>query len=101
MWKEIRVSICVATVLAIACFGKLMLVDNLILGNDYTLQISFAVSLALFGTIVLAKLVGCLMPLLAKICKLDPAVVASPFITTIIDVLSLIIYCNIVIGLLN
>ncbi|MBQ8505439.1 MAG: magnesium transporter, partial [Clostridia bacterium] len=52
-------------------------------------------------TIVLAKLVGCLMPLLAKICKLDPAVVASPFITTIIDVLSLIIYCNIVIGLLN
>ena len=101
MWKEIRVSICVATVLAIACFGKLMLVDNLILGNDYTLQISFAVSLALFGTIVLAKLIGCLMPLIAKICKLDPAVVASPFITTIIDVLSLIIYCNIVIGLLN
>lgn len=101
MWKEIRVSLCIATVLAIACFGKLMLVDNMILGNDYTLQISFAVSLSLFCTIVLAKLVGCSMPLFAKICKLDPAVVASPFITTIIDVLSLIIYCKIVIILLN
>ncbi len=101
LWKEIRVSLCIATILAITCFGKLLLIDNLLLGNEYLLDTCFAISLALFLTIILAKLIGCLMPLLAKICKLDPAVVASPFITTIIDVLSLIIYCKIVIFLLN
>jgi magnesium transporter len=52
-------------------------------------------------TIVLAKLIGCVLPLIAKKCRLDPAVVASPFITTIVDALALIIYCSISIALLG
>ncbi|MCM1042743.1 MAG: magnesium transporter [Corallococcus sp.] len=100
MWKELRVSALLATTLAIACFGKLMLIDNLIFHYDYTYNLCLIISLALFLTIVLAKIVGCLMPILAKLCKLDPAVVASPFITTIVDVLSLILYCGIATALL-
>ncbi len=93
LWKEIRVAITVALVLAIACFAKLQLIDNLIFGYDYTIKISFVVSLALFATICIAKIVGACLPLLAKKVHLDPAVVANPFITTIVDVISLIIFC--------
>lgn len=100
LWKEIRVSVLLAACLSVVCFGKLYLIDGLAFGNLlgyglYPWYICLAVSAALFATVVIAKLVGCLMPLLAKICKLDPAVVASPFITTIVDALSLIIYCYI------
>ena len=100
IWKEIRVAVIVALVLAIACFGKLMLIDNLIFGYDYTIKISFVVSLSLFATICIAKLVGAILPLIAKKCKLDPAVVANPFITTIVDVISLLIFCLFSISLL-
>ena len=58
------------------------------------------VSLSLFATVVIAKAIGCLMPLLAKTLHLDPAVVASPVITTIVDALSLMIFCAIAINLL-
>lgn len=100
VWKELRVSILLALCLGVACFGKLMLIDGLLLGYPYTWDVCLVVALSLFGTIVLAKLVGCLMPILAKVLKLDPAVVASPFITTIVDVMSLIIYCQIAINVL-
>lgn len=93
LWKEIRVSILLAACVAVVCFGKLYLLDGLAFGYDYKWYICLAVSISLFATIVIAKIVGCLMPLLAKACKLDPAVVASPFITTIVDALSLIIFC--------
>lgn len=93
MWKELRVSLMLAACLSVVCFGKLYLLDGMAFGFDYKWYICLAVSLALFATIVLAKFVGCLMPILAKMCKLDPAVVASPFITTIVDALSLIIFC--------
>jgi len=93
VWKEIRVSVLLGITLSIACFGKLMLIDNLIFGYDYTFKISFVVSLSLFATICIAKLVGAILPLLAKKIKLDPAVVANPFITTIVDVISLLIFC--------
>jgi len=95
IWKEIRVSILLGLVLSAVCFAKLYLLDGLAFGNAYTWQICLTVSIALFVTIVIAKVIGCLMPILAKVCKLDPAVVASPFITTIVDILSLIIYCMI------
>ena len=100
LFKEIRVSVMLAACLAVVCFGKLYLIDGLAFGNllgygVYPWYICLAVSVSLFATVVLAKMVGCLMPLLAKTCKLDPAVVASPFITTIVDALSLIIYCYI------
>ena len=100
LWKEIRVAILLALVLALACFGKLQLIDRLIFGYNYTVQISFVVSISLFCTICIAKIVGCCLPLFAKKLKLDPAVVASPFITTIVDAISLIVFCGLSIALL-
>lgn len=99
IWKEIRVSILLAFSVSAVCFAKLMLIDRLY--NDITVRIALIVSGVLFITIVMAKLVGCILPLVAKKCRLDPAVVASPFITTIVDALSLIIYCSIAIALLG
>ena len=93
LWKEIRVSVLLAACLSVACFAKLYLLDGLAFGFDYKWYICLVVSIALFVTVVIAKIVGCLMPILAKVCKLDPAVVASPFITTIVDALSLMIFC--------
>ena len=102
MFKEFRVSILLGLVLALACFAKLQLIDRLLFRFDgYDVVTSLVVSLAMFITIVLAKFVGCLLPLFAKKIKLDPAVVASPFITTIVDALSLIIYCTISIAILS
>ena len=96
LWKEVRVSFLLGLTLSVACFAKLMLINQL---YDQ-LDIAFVICLAMFITVVLAKVIGCTLPLLAKKCKLDPAVVASPFITTIVDALSLIIYCNIALALL-
>ena len=101
IWKEVRVSILLASLLSLICFAKLQLVDNLIFGYDYTIKISLVVSLALFITIVVAKVVGSCLPLFAKKFKLDPAVVASPFITTIVDAISLILYCKIAVLILG
>ena len=100
LWKEFRVALSLGAVLAIACFAKLYLLDGMLFHNDYTWDVCLTVSLALLVTIVLAKMIGCIMPILAKVCKLDPAVVASPFITTIVDILSLVIYCAIAQSLL-
>lgn len=100
LWKELRVSILLGLTLSVACFVKLMLVDQIFrMANGY--WIAVVVCVAMFITIVIAKVVGCTLPLLAKKFRLDPAVVASPFITTIVDALSLIIYCNIAILILR
>lgn len=99
IWKELRVSILLAISVGLVCFGKLMLIDRLY--NDISLTVALIVSGVLAITIVMAKLVGCVLPLVAKKCRLDPAVVASPFITTIVDALSLIIYCTISIAILG
>ena len=102
IWKEIRASVLLGVTLAVACFSKLILIDNLLFGyGDYTPFTCFVVSLALACTVVVAKLVGCTLPLLAKKVKLDPAVVASPFITTIVDAVSLIVYCALAVRLLG
>ena len=102
MWKELRVSVLLGASLAVACFAKLTLIDNLIFGyREYTPFICLVVSLSLTCTVVIAKIVGCTLPLLAKKVKLDPAVVASPFITTIVDALSLMLYCALAVGLLS
>ena len=96
IFKELRVSLLCGVVLGIATFGKMMLIDNLILGNDaVTIEIATVVSFTLIITIIVAKLVGCMLPIFAKRLGLDPAVMASPFITTIVDALSLIIYLGI------
>ncbi|MBQ8141150.1 MAG: magnesium transporter [Clostridia bacterium] len=99
--KELRASILLGVTLAAACFVKLILLDNMLFGFDgYTPVRCAVVSAALLLTVVLAKIVGCSLPFIAKLCRLDPAVVASPFITTIVDVLSLMIYCMLAIAVL-
>ncbi len=86
MWKEIRVSVVCGLTLAVANFAKLMLVDGL------AMSVALVICITLVATVFLAKLVGCSLPMFAKKIGLDPAVMASPFITTIVDALSLIIY---------
>jgi magnesium transporter len=72
---------------------KIWLVDRMLMGNDsITLLVDAVVCLTLAATVVLAKLIGCSLPLIAKAFKLDPAVMASPFISTIVDALSLLVY---------
>ena len=99
--KEIGASIILGLTLALACFAKLLLIDNLLFGySGYTMIRSAVVSLALFVTVVIAKITGCLLPLIAKKFKLDPAVMAAPFITTIVDSLSLILFCSMSVAIL-
>ena len=93
IWKELRTAVLCGIVLAAACFVKIWLIDRLALNNpDITLMVTAVVCLTLAVTVVCAKLVGCLLPMAAKALKLDPAVMASPFISTIIDALSLLVY---------
>lgn len=93
LFKEIRVGIYCGLTLGAVAFGKVMLVDRLIMSNPaVTLTVAFTVSIALAATIIVAKIVGCTLPLLAKSIGFDPAVMASPFITTIVDAIGLVIY---------
>ena len=93
LWKEFGTALLCGISLAVVCFAKIWLVDRLLLGNtDITLTVDLVVCLALCVTVVIAKLVGCMLPLLAKTLGLDPAVMASPFISTIVDALSLLVY---------
>lgn len=102
VWKELRASLLLGLTLAAACFIKLMLLDGMLLGMEgYTWLVCLVVSLALFCTVIVAKLVGAILPILAKVCKLDPAVVANPFITTIVDAVSVILFCYLSIGILG
>ena len=93
LWKEIRVGIMCGAVLGVVAFGKVLLVDRLIMNNpDVTLTVALAVSIALAFTIIIAKIIGSTLPLLAKRMGFDPAVMASPFITTIVDAIGLVVY---------
>ena len=93
LWKEIRTALMCGIALAVVCFVKIWLVDKLLFGNEnITLMVDLVVCLALAVTVVVAKLVGCLLPIGAKAVHLDPAVMASPFISTIVDALSLLVY---------
>ena len=93
LWKEIRTALMCGIALAVVCFGKIWLVDHLMMGNEnITLMVDLVVCCALCVTVVVAKVVGCLLPMAAKAVKLDPAVMASPFISTIVDALSLLVY---------
>ena len=93
LWKEVRTAFMCGIALALVCFCKIWLVDKLLFGNEnITLMVDLVVCLALAVTVVVAKLVGCLLPIGAKAVHLDPAVMASPFISTIVDALSLLVY---------
>ena len=93
IWKEIRTAVLCGVALAAVCFLKILLVDRLLMHNEsINLLVDGAVCLTLSVTVVIAKVVGCTLPMLAKKLGFDPAVMASPFITTIVDALSLLVY---------
>ena len=86
LWKELRVAFACGATLSVAYFAKLMLFDRVGLG------VAAVVCLTLIAAVAIAKMIGCSLPVLAKRLGFDPAVMASPFITTIVDALSLVIY---------
>ena len=89
LWKEIRVAFLCGISLGAANFLKLLIFDKV------SVSVAVTVCLTLFLAVLIAKLVGCSLPMLAKKIGFDPAVMASPFITTIVDALSLLIYFQI------
>ena len=102
LWKESRVGLLTGATLAVVNFGKIMLVDRMLLGNtSITMAVAAVVCVTLVATVFLAKLVGCSLPILAKRIGFDPAVMASPFITTIVDALSLFIYLQVATAVLG
>lgn len=86
IWKESRVAILCGLTLSICNFVKLLLLDRV------TIQVALVVCITLAVTVLMAKIIGCTLPILAKKIGFDPAVMASPFITTIVDAISLIVY---------
>lgn len=93
MWKELRVSLLCGATLFVASFLKVIVIDGFLMGNsEVSVTVALVVALTLWVTVFFAKLIGCSLPLVAKKMGLDPAVVASPFITTIVDAVSLLVY---------
>ena len=93
LWKELRTAVLCGLGLAIVCFAKIWLVDRLLMGNEsITLMVDLVVCCALCVTVIIAKAVGAVLPMVAKVLGADPAVMASPFITTIVDAVSLLVY---------
>lgn len=95
MWKEIRVAVLVGTILAVLNFIRLMI------QYPGQLIICLTVCVSLIITVLLAKTIGCTLPIIAKLAKVDPAIMAAPLISTIVDACSLIVYFNIACRLLS
>lgn len=95
IWKEARVALLCGVTLAVCNFVKLLLIDRV------TIPVAIVVCLTLIVAVFVAKLIGCTLPLLVKKIGFDPAVMASPFITTIVDALSLIVYFRIATAILK
>ena len=101
-FKEVRVGILCGALLGVVTFFKVFLIDGLLLSNnEVNVWVSLAVALSLAVTIVIAKLIGATLPILAKRIGLDPAVMASPLITTLVDAVSLIVYFYVASSVLN
>lgn len=93
LWKEIRVAVLCGVTLAACNFVKLLVVDRVILHNSgVTIPVAATICVTMIFTVFCAKTVGCLLPLLAERVHLDPAVMASPFISTVVDVVTLVLY---------
>ena len=103
IWKELRVAFICGIVLAAANFAKVMVMDsaNIMADGFNPILIASVVSLALGLTVIIAKFIGCVLPMLAKKIGFDPAVMASPFITTIVDAVSLMVFFNIAVMILH
>ena len=95
IWKEIRVAVLCGVTLSAASFVKILLLDGV------GVSVAAVVCLTLAFTVVIAKVTGCTLPILAKRMGFDPAVMASPFITTIVDALSLMLYFTLASSILN
>ena len=95
IWKELRVGLMCGIALAIVNFAKMMLL------HQGTVLMVAVISLALFCAVVVAKLIGCVLPMVANKIGFDPAVMSSPFITTIVDALTLLIYFNLAVAILH
>ena len=91
IWKEIRVAVLCGVVLSGVNFGKILLFGE----SGGSVAVAAVVSITLLITVIFAKMVGCILPLLAKKVGFDPAVMASPFITTVVDAISLLVYFNV------
>ncbi len=100
LWKELRVATVCGLTVAAACFVKTMLVDLKLVFTLDTVEVALIVSVTMFCAVVFAKLMGVLLPIGAKKVGLDPAVMASPFITTVVDTLTLLIYVGIAVAVL-
>ena len=101
IWKELRVSIIVGFTLACANFAKLIFIDKMLLNNTLvTYQVAGVICLTIFMIVIVAKFIGCTLPVLTKKLGFDPTVMASPFITTIVDALGLIVYFQVATHLL-
>ena len=94
-WKEFRVSIVVGSMLALLNFLRVLIIERV------EMDIAIVVSLTLAITVIFAKLVGSMLPVIAKKLKLDPAIMAGPLITTIVDAIALIVYFNLANMFLN
>ncbi len=102
IWKEIRVAVICGIALAVVNFVKMILIDRLLLNNpEVTVMVAAVVCITLVITVLVAKIIGCALPILAKALRLDPAVMASPFITTVVDAVSLLTYFVVAASLLN
>ena len=102
IWKEIRVAVLCGVSLAAVSFAKIMLIDRMLLGNDdVSVLIALTVCVTMALVVLMAKCIGCTLPMLADKLGFDPAVMSSPFITTIVDALSLLIYFGIATALLG
>ncbi|MBQ5868087.1 MAG: magnesium transporter [Lachnospiraceae bacterium] len=95
IWKEVRVGLIAGIILAVCNFIRLMIQYP---GNT---MISLVVVLSVFVTVVIAKTIGCTLPIAAKVLKADPAIMAGPLIATIVDAVSLIVYFNLACMLLD
>jgi magnesium transporter len=91
LWKEIRVSVMVGVTLAVANAGRMVLL-RLITGGAASNDVIFVVCLSVLAAVMVAKVIGCTLPMIAKLLRLDPALMAGPMITTIVDAVSLLIY---------
>lgn len=95
IFKETRVAFICGVILAVANFVKILLIDNLLLGSGISFMVALVICLTLLVTVVFAKIIGSALPLIAKKIGFDPAVMASPFITTLVDAISLLVYFEI------
>ena len=94
LWKEFRVSIIVGITLAIVNGIRIMIQYN-------DIQLAIVIGLTLIATVALSKALGCLLPMFAKKIKLDPAIMATPLITTLVDIFSILVYFQIATAIMH